>query len=625
MPPQLLAFYQQNQRLVMMIAIGLAVLVLGGIGWAVFGPKEEAAKHTVGMEKLAEKELKLAQVGNLGRAIEIQALLAREQIHVNLEIESETKVQVMFMKDTTIGDRDKAVLALVQSGLMDSNVGLEAFDKGDLTASREEKRIKLVRAQQGELARLIKKIDPIRDAAVSIAIPEPSIFRADEKPITASVQVSIDSGSTLSRDKVRAITNLVVGSIQGMDDKHVSISDTNGMTYNSILDSGADMNDTLKDQDSYMRQKIVSQLDRLVGAGNYTVTVSTELRQSPRETMVEQFDPQGAVLSSKQSFNENLNSNKVNRSAIGPATVMLPNNMENQSMSSNLPNAASPLTTILPISGAATPGGQTPTQPGGKDYLRNGVEVSYRNSKTQWLETSPAGMIEDITVAVTIDNNHYPDSMSKDDLQVLLARAASPKVRPENVSIAKSDIRPNQAMNGEGSSGSSGSSSGSNGSDNASAPSEAPSDMSWLLWAGGAVAACLLVILMLNMGNKPANNLFDESMMQAQHEMQQLREITQHQQNQLNMTQQQTQQIIESQQRQIEQALALEEQRLQQGQQVAMMPQHSQASNGMMESNGQYGDNGSTDSLEQTLDDLRHNLDEADDSDFQIQNWIESS
>jgi|GEM_PF-2013058 len=623
MPPQIAAFFQ-NQRNVMIAGGAALLLIIVAIVLAVVLNKGGNEVHNPGKDPLKPEQLHLAQVGSLGRAIEIQSLLAREQIHVDTAIESDTKIQLNFVKETTVGDRDKAVLALVQSGLMDSNVGLEAFDKGDLTASREEKRIKLVRAQQGELARLIKKIDPIRDAAVSIAIPEPSIFRADEKPITASVQVSIDSGSSLSRDKVRAITNLVVGSIQGMDDKHVSISDTNGMTYNSILDSGADMNDTLKDQDSYMRQKIVSQLDRLVGAGNYTVTVSTELRQSPRETMVEQFDPQGAVLSSKQSFNENLNSNKVNRSAIGPATVMLPNNMENQSMSSNLPNAASPLTTILPISGAATPGGQIPTQPGGKDYLRNGVEVSYRNSKTQWLETSPAGMIEDITVAVTIDNNHYPDSMSKDDLQVLLARAASPKVRPENVSIAKTDTRPNQPMNGEGSSGSSGNSGASGAGDNASAPSEAPSDMSWLLWAGGAVAACLLVILMLNMGNKPANNLFDESMMQAQHEMQQLREITQHQQNQLNMTQQQTQQIIESQQRQIEQALALEEQRLQQGQQVAMMPQHSQASNGMVESN-QYGDNASTDSLEQTLDDLRHNLDEADDSDFQIQNWIESS
>jgi flagellar biosynthesis/type III secretory pathway M-ring protein FliF/YscJ len=39
---------------------------------------------------------------------------------------------------------------------MDKNVGLEAFDHSDITASREEKRIKLIRALQGELARLIR-------------------------------------------------------------------------------------------------------------------------------------------------------------------------------------------------------------------------------------------------------------------------------------------------------------------------------------------------------------------------------------------------------------------------------------------------------------------------------------
>jgi flagellar biosynthesis/type III secretory pathway M-ring protein FliF/YscJ len=204
----------------------------------------------------------------------------------------------------------------------------------------------------------------------------------------------------------------MVGSLQGLDSSHVSISDTNGNTYNSVLDPGSDMEDKLEDQDNYMKQKVATQLDRLVGTGNYVVTVSTELRQAPKETMVQEFDPQGGVVSSKQSFNENMNTRGAGPGTGGPASSFLPNS----------------LATVIT-------GGNN-----GKDYLRNGVEVSYNNSKTQWVETRPVGMVEDISIAVTIDANHFPD-MSVNELQRLLASAANPQVRPESVSIARSSMQ----------------------------------------------------------------------------------------------------------------------------------------------------------------------------------------
>jgi flagellar biosynthesis/type III secretory pathway M-ring protein FliF/YscJ len=49
------------------------------------------------------------------------------------------------------------------------------------------------------------------------------------------VQVTLPNATRLSQNQVRAIINLVVGSIQGLDSKHVAVSDTNGTTYNSVL------------------------------------------------------------------------------------------------------------------------------------------------------------------------------------------------------------------------------------------------------------------------------------------------------------------------------------------------------------------------------------------------------
>ncbi len=555
MPPWLQEFLQNKRALAITVGgLVLVVLVL------IFIPKGGGeGSNDTGNEKLPEKQRVLADAPNIGQAMEIQALLAQHGIRMEHKAGEGGKTTLSFPEGTTRQQRDLAIITLVQSGLMDKNVGLEAFEKGDLTASREEKRIKLIRSQQGELARLIRKIDPIEDAAVTIAIPEQTLFRSEEKPMSAAVQVSIPVGIMLTRDKVRAISNLMVGSLQGLEAGHVSISDTNGNTYNSVLDAGAEIDNKLQEQDNYMRQKVATQLDRLVGAGNYVVTVSTEMRQAARETMVQEFDPQGAVVSSKQAFNENLNTNGSGPAAGGPASSLLPSSLS-----------------------TALNGGSS-----NKDYLRNGVEVTYNNSRKQWVETSPVGMIEDISIAVTIDSGRFP-SMSVNELQTLLARAASPKVRPENVTIARSEIQHVNPLTQTARAG----------------EDESQTDMTWIYWAGGAVIACILMILLLSLGKGGGQGSNNEELAYAQRELAQLRDMASQQQAQLQATQQQTQMLLEAQQRQQTQVL-----------QPAVTETQKQISG--------------TSELQQTLAELKEVVtsdDLAEDNlDLQIKSWIESS
>lgn len=565
MPPQIQAILQDRQKLAVLIGIVAVVLLLGG--WGIYSAVGSGPKNP-GMEKLDDKEdaRKLALVTSTGKAIEIQALLAREDISLESKGEGE-KITLLFEKGTTKNQRDRALITLVQSGLMDKNVGLEAFDKGDLTASREEKRIKLIRSQQGEIARLIKKIDPIEDASVNIAIPEQTLFRSDEKPMSATVQVTLPSGTRLSKEKVKAVTNLIVGSLQGLESSHVTVTDTNGNTYSSVLDNGTEISDKIEEQDGYMKQKVATQLDRLVGTGNYVVTVSTEVRQAQKETMSQEFDPQGAVVSSKQAFNENLNSNGTGPAAGGPTSSFLPNALN-----------------------ATVSGGKN-----NKDYNRNGVEVAYSNSKRQWVETQPIGMIEDISVAVTIDANHFPEGMSVNELQALLAHAASPKVRPENVSIARSSMQKTTPLRGTGS----------GLGDGDGYASSSSSDMTWIFWAVGAVGVCILAVMLLGM-QKGGSKVPDDTLMQTQQELQHLREFTSQQQAQLQATQQQTQMILEAQQQQIQQAKNLE--------------------NTVIESQKRITTSGG---LQQALDELKEVVSEEDlendTLDLEIKSWIESS
>ena len=121
-------------------------------------------------EKVIKEPLDLFTTDNIGQALEVQALLAREGIHAQRKVDG-TKSTV-YLEEYTMSERDRALLAIVKSGLIDEHTGLEIFDKGDFTSTKDDKKIRLVRAINGELARLIRKIPPIENAQVFISIPE---------------------------------------------------------------------------------------------------------------------------------------------------------------------------------------------------------------------------------------------------------------------------------------------------------------------------------------------------------------------------------------------------------------------------------------------------------------------
>lgn len=401
------------------IAAVIVVLLLSiTIGIATSSHKSTADDNTYPLSENVD----LLTTDNLGKAIEIQALMAREGIEVDRKIDGTKSTLYLKKEDCETGkkacttlDRDKALLAIVQSGLMDQNVGLEIFDKGDFTSTKEDKRIRLARAINGELARLIRKINPIENASVFISIPEQTMFTSMQKPVTATVQITIPSGDKLESLKVKAITNLLLGSVTGLTPDNISITDTNGNVYSSIDDDSIDsMNNRAAENDKYMQQKVNAQLDKLIGKGNYVATVSTALRQSPIETSSILYDPNRKTSVSEQTFNEGLgdNSSGTGKDPGGAVSVYLPVGLQY---------------------GYGSSGSQN------RNYARTARETQYGVSKTQVSEYTKAGVIEEVSVAVTLDKNSLPPETTLEELKDLIAGAAGPKVRPENVTIALSD------------------------------------------------------------------------------------------------------------------------------------------------------------------------------------------
>ena len=395
--------------IVVLIVIIIAIVANNG------GNSDNNAK-VIGNEPL-KANVDLLTTDNIGKAIEIQALLARQGITVDRQLDG-TKSKLTLnakncstlTKKCTVGDRDKALIAIVESGLVDQNVGLEIFDKGDFTSTKEDKRIRLARAMNGELARLIKRIGNVENATVFISIPENSSLWADsEKPRTATVQLVIPAGEKLDQMKIKAITNLLLGSVSELKAENISITDTNGNVYRSVMDAEDEMLQKLEENDKYMQQKISKQLDRLVGTGNYVVTVSTFLRQSPIDRYSIEYDPTKKASVSEQSFREGLGDETKDQSkGISAVSTYLPNG--------------------LPVGNADSSQNRT--------YSRQATETQYGVTKTQTSEYIRPGVVEDISIAVTLDKNNLPSDTTIEELKDLIAKAASPKVTAANVSIA---------------------------------------------------------------------------------------------------------------------------------------------------------------------------------------------
>ena len=540
-------------------AIAAVVLILALIvTLSIVGGSKKSTNGTEVTGQPLQADADLLTTDNAGKAIEIQALLAKYDIVVSRRLDGTKSILYLKKGDCKTGrkacytsDRDTALIQIVQSGLMDQNVGLEIFDKGDFTSTKEDKKIRLSRAINGELSRLIRRIDGVDNASVFISIPEQTMFTSMQKPVTATVQISLAKDATkLDQLKVKAITNLLLGSVTGLTAENIAITDTNGNTYHSIMDAEDEMLQRLEENDKYMTSKVNQQLDRLIGQGNYVATVSTFLRQAPVEKFTIDYDPNRKASVSEQSFREGLgdqtsDSNK-NTNAV---SVYLPNGLPNGASNSNQ----------------------------NRDYSRTATETQYGVTKTQTNEYIKPGVVEDISIAVTLDKNALPANTTPEELKELIAKAASPKVSADNVTIAFSDSTDPYLASDRP----------------ANLPKPDETGNPW--WLAIALSAIGLIIVF-----KAVSNKVQQAQEANRREVEMLRQRTTEQEQQLSDINQRAAQLTE---RQSELAQGLVEQ-----QQRASIPQQQDPTQ-----------------LSDTLSNLSAQLSNADDDEAgeKIKSWIE--
>lgn len=373
------------QKRIIAIVVG-AVLVLSLVAFFIFGQKQDENRG---------KLVPLVQEIDQSRAFEIVAKLKSVNIEAKVNPGEKPGEYIVEVYENAV---ESSYLALSRTNLLeDDDYGL--FDENDWAASDYDKRIKLTRAINGDLSRIISRLDGLRSAIVRVNIPEQQIFTELQADTTATVQIELlNDGDELTKSQVKSIVNILRGYVPNLQKERISIVDTQGRNYSTFKEEdeagGDDFIDEMDRLNNLMEKRVTKYLDVVLGPNQYQVSVSASISREKVEQQ-ETIYKDGAV-GSRQTGSENLNT----------------------------------------ASGANLEG---PGVGSGKKYNSKTLNETMLPSFEQKNVTYLPGRITDVTVALAVDKS-VPAMISLSQLRESVAAIVGSKTSPDKIKITVVDL-----------------------------------------------------------------------------------------------------------------------------------------------------------------------------------------
>lgn len=205
---------------------------------------------------------------------------------------------------------DKLRLELAPLGAPKSDMkGYELFDSNNLGMTDYMQQLNNRRALEGELSRSVNTLKQVKSSRVHLVLPERSPFEQNAVKASASVLLTLESGSNLSKEGVEGITSLIAGSVEGLKADDVTIVDHAG---NRLTDDGKGQNELTdgswltseRKTENYLTERGQSMLDRVLGPGNSILRVAVEQNFDSLVRESNKIDPESRTLISEQRNQE---------------------------------------------------------------------------------------------------------------------------------------------------------------------------------------------------------------------------------------------------------------------------------------------------------------------------------
>ncbi|MFY7838293.1 MAG: flagellar basal-body MS-ring/collar protein FliF [Novosphingobium sp.] len=207
----------------------------------------------------------------------------------------------------TVGEDDlyKARMAAASDGAIATpETGTQMLDKLPMGASRGLEGQRLKAARERELELTMMEIDGVESVRVHLAEPEKSVFVRDNIAPSASVMVKLKSGRQLSESQVRAIVNLVAGSVPGLSIDAVRVVDQHGRLLSEAGGVDGDRLELQQRMEEKLRQQVAQLLTPMLGDGNFSSEIQVDLDMDQVTSARESYDKQGVVRQESQSASQ---------------------------------------------------------------------------------------------------------------------------------------------------------------------------------------------------------------------------------------------------------------------------------------------------------------------------------
>lgn len=253
------------------------------------------------------------------------------------------------------------------------SVGYEIFDQSNALGQTDfVQQLNRQRALEGELARTIRSLDGITSARVHLVLPKRQVFEEEAEQPSASVNIGV-GGREPSADQVRAIQNLVAGAVPNMKPDRVTVVDQHAKTLSGgEVGMAAEADGRKSEVEQRIAKQVKNLVEGVVGAGKARVNVTADLELARVTVQQETFDPDGQVIRSESTTEENSRENDT--AGGGQASV-----------AGNIPGADGGENNNSSSSGRAD------------------TTTNYEISKTVRTEVQEPGTVKRLSVAVAVD------------------------------------------------------------------------------------------------------------------------------------------------------------------------------------------------------------------------------
>lgn len=308
----------------------------------------------------------------------------------------ETQIQYEISPDgATVKVPEKEVgrarMLLSQSGLPNGgSLGYELFDKqSSFGTTSFVQNINQVRALEGELARTISSLGPVRSARVHLVLPQRELFSREQRPASASVFLKLKGAAQLDKEQIAGIQSVIASAVPGLKAKNVSIVDSEG----ALLAQGGEddesqltnkAEDARRNYEQRLTRVVEDLVGRTVGYGNVRANVVANLDFDRTSENSEIYDPNGSVVRSTQTVDDKSNETDKESSSV--------------STQNNVPGGNADL-----LNG----GGPT------SSAARTEETTNYEISKTIRSTVRETGQVKKLSVAVLVDGTYDVDAEGK--------------------------------------------------------------------------------------------------------------------------------------------------------------------------------------------------------------------